>query len=451
VASGRLASRIVVAGTHSGVGKTTVATGLMAALRAAGRRPAPAKVGPDFIDPGYHALACGKPPRNLDAWLCGPDAIPALAGRAAGQGDILVIEGVMGLFDGAGDNTPSSTADIARMLDAPVLLVVDAAAMSGSVAALVHGFRSFDPSVRLSGVILNKVGSEGHATLLREALEPLGVPVLGALPRDERLSWRDRHLGLVPVAEQRTEVEESLSLLAEAVAEHIDLESVTRISSTAPIRSTPPPDVPERRHLVDVAVAAGRAFTFTYTDTVDSLEAGGARVSLFDPLSDGELPRADGIIIGGGFPEVHAAALADNHALLEELRATVADGVPVWAECGGLLLLAESLNGHKMAGALPASASMTNRLTLGYREATTARQSPIGPPGTTFRGHEFHYSTMEPAGDALSLTSRWGTAAQGWATATMLATYVHHHPGGDRRLVEAFLEACALRRALRSS
>ncbi|HVW31186.1 MAG TPA: cobyrinate a,c-diamide synthase, partial [Acidimicrobiia bacterium] len=197
-----LGPRIVVGGTHSGVGKTTVATGLLAALRRAGHRPAGAKVGPDFIDPGYHALACGRPPRNLDAWLCGAAAIPALAGRAGAGADVLVVEGVMGLFDGSADGTPSSTADIARRLDAPVVLVVDAGAMSGSVAALVHGFAGFDPSVRLGGVVLNRVGSPAHEVQLREALEPVGVPVLGALGRDDRLTWRDRHLGLVPVAER---------------------------------------------------------------------------------------------------------------------------------------------------------------------------------------------------------------------------------------------------------
>lgn len=445
----RLGPRVVIAGTHSGVGKTTVATGLMAALRAAGHRPAPAKVGPDFIDPGYHSLACGRPPRNLDAWLCGTETIPGLAARAADGGDVLVIEGVMGLFDGADDNTPSSTADISRMLDAPVVLVVDAAAMSGSVAALVHGFKTFDPSLRFAGVILNKVGSEGHATLLREALAPTGIPVLGALPRDDRLSWRDRHLGLVPVAEQPARVEASLSHLAAAVSEHIDLDSVVAIAASAPHRSASAPPLPHPGPPVEVAVAAGRAFTFTYTDTIDSLEAGGARVSTFDPLSDAKLPDADGVIIGGGFPEVHASALAGNQPFLNDLRTKAQEGVPFWAECGGLLLLAESLDGHKMAGVLPAEASMTERLTLGYREATTTTSTAVGPAGTTFRGHEFHYSRLQPPGEALTLSSRWGTAGEGWATPTMLGTYVHHHPGGDPGLVQAFLGACALRRALR--
>ena len=208
-----LGPRLVVAGTHSGVGKTTVATGLVAALRAAGHRPAAAKVGPDFIDPGYHALASGRPPRNLDAWLCGEAAIRPLAARAGSGADLLVVEGVMGLFDGAADGRASSTADVARLLDAPVVLVVDAGAMAGSVAAVVHGFATLDPGVAVAGVILNRVGSDGHETLLREALAPLRLPVLGALRRYDRLTWRDRHLGLVPVAEHPDEVGRALACL----------------------------------------------------------------------------------------------------------------------------------------------------------------------------------------------------------------------------------------------
>src|SRR5439155_296968 len=225
-----LGPRVVVAGTHSGVGKTTVATGLLAALRRAGHRPAGAKVGPDFIDPGYHAAACGRPPRNLDPWMCGTEVLPALAWRAAKDAGVLVVEGVMGLFDGAADGTASSTADVARRLEAPVVLVVDAGAMAASAAAVVHGFASFDPTLRVAGVVFNQVGSDGHEIMLREALVPLGIPVLGALRRDDRLTWRDRHLGLVPVAERPAEVTAALDRLAAAVAERIDLEAVLALA-----------------------------------------------------------------------------------------------------------------------------------------------------------------------------------------------------------------------------
>jgi cobyrinic acid a,c-diamide synthase len=445
-----LGARLVVAGTHSGVGKTTVATGLLAALRQAGYRPAAAKVGPDFIDPGYHALACGRPPRNLDAWLCGPGAVAPLAARAAAGSDLLIVEGVMGLFDGSVDGLPSSTADIAELLQAPVVLVVDASAMSTSVAAVVHGYATYRPDVRLAGVVLNQVGSEGHEILLREALEPVGLPVLGVLRRDESLQWRDRHLGLVPVTEQSPRVVDSIAGLGERVRSGFDLPAVLTVARAAPAIATsevrlPSPGAPAR-----VAVAAGAAFSFTYTDTLDALQAAGCDILSFDPLRDPALPEgADGVVIGGGFPEVYAERLAANGPLLASVRDAVRRGLPAWAECGGLLLLCHSLDGHPMAGVVPARARMSDRLTLGYRTARTTVPTPLGPAGTVLRGHEFHYSVVDPAGDALVLSSRWGEGTEGWATPSMLATYVHHHPGGDPGPAGAFATACALRHALR--
>jgi cobyrinic acid a,c-diamide synthase len=440
-----LGPRIVVAGTHSGVGKTTVATGLLAALRRRGGSPAGAKVGPDFIDPGYHSLASGRPPRNLDPWLCGAETIGSLAGRAAADADLLVIEGVMGLFDGASDGTPSSTADVARMLGAPVLLVVDAAAMSASVAAVVHGFASFDPDVRVAGVVLNRVGSDGHAVLLREALEPVGIPVVGALRRDDRLTWRDRHLGLVPVAERPESVTARLELLAVAIEEQVDLAAVGRIAASAPPLAVTDVSMPapvDRRPRV--AVAGGRAFTFTYADTIDALTAAGVEVVRFDPLRDERLPDAlSGLLIGGGFPEAFVADLAANAALLDDVRRAVADGLPTWAECGGLLYLCRSLDGTPLVGAIDADGHMSDRLTLGYREVTSTVDSPVGPAGTSFRGHEFHYSAIDPPGTVLRLTSRWGTRLEGHGHRSLLATYTHHHPGGDPALIARFAAAAA--------
>ena len=443
-----LGPRLVVGGTHSGVGKTTVATGLLAALRRAGHTPAGAKVGPDFIDPGYHALASGRPPRNLDAWLCGAEVIPALAGRAATGADILIVEGVMGLFDGSADGTLSSTADVARLLDAPVVLVVDAGAMSGSVAALVHGFVTFDPSARLGGVVLNRVGSPAHEVQLREALAPLGVPVLGALSRDDRLTWRDRHLGLVPVAERPAVVTEALDRLAAAVAEQIDLDAVLRLAASASPMDLGNVPLPNRQGPAGaplrIAVAAGAAFTFTYTDTLDALEAAGAEPVPFDPLRDESLPEGvDGLIAGGGFPEVYAAELAANRPMLDDVRKRIDAGLPTWAECGGLLWLSRRLDGQDMAAVVPAEGTMTGRLTLGYRSATVRTPSPIGPPGTVVRGHEFHYSTVDPGGDALLFQSRFGERPDGFATPTLLATYLHHHPGGDPSAIANFVETCS--------
>ncbi|HEV7888219.1 MAG TPA: cobyrinate a,c-diamide synthase, partial [Acidimicrobiales bacterium] len=288
-----LGPRVVVAAPSSGAGKTTVATGLMAALRGRGLVVANAKVGPDFIDPGYHALATGRQARNLDAWICGPEVIPALAGRAGAGADVLVVEGVMGLFDG-----PASTAETAALLDAPVLLVVDAAAMSGSVAALVHGFSSFDPAVRIGGVVLNRVGSDGHEAMLREALAPVGLPVLGVLRRDDAFAWRDRHLGLVPVVEQRSAVAQSLARLADAVAHGVDLDAVLALARTAPGRPVddPPGARPVARRPVRIGVAGGPAFSFTYPDNLELLEQAGAELVPVDPVADAALPdRLDGL------------------------------------------------------------------------------------------------------------------------------------------------------------
>jgi cobyrinic acid a,c-diamide synthase len=448
-----LGARVVIAGTHSGVGKTTVATGLVAALRRAGHRPGTAKVGPDFIDPGYHALASGRPPRNLDPWLCGAAAVPGLAARAADGTDVLVVEGVMGLFDGASDGTVSSTADVARILDAPVILVVDAGAMSASVAALVHGYATWDPEVRVGGVILNRVGSDTHETMLREALVPTGVPVLGALRRDDAMSWRDRHLGLVPVVERPDVVKAALDRLADAVTAAVDLPAVVALARRPPDLSCPAVSLPSPVGPdLTVAVAGGPAFSFTYTDTLDALRAAGAEIVPFDPLADSALPAGvDGVVIGGGFPEVHVEALGANRPLLDDLARHLRTGLPTWAECGGLLLLSTELDGNAMAGVLPGRGRMTTSLTLGYRHVTTRTPSFLGPVGTTLRGHEFHYSALDPGGTDLDLRSRWGARSEGWATPGLLATYVHHHPGGDPGPVAAFTAACAAHRNHRAT
>lgn len=441
-----LGPRLVVAGVSSGVGKTTVATGLLAALTARGTKAAGAKVGPDFIDPGYHALACGGPPRNLDPWLCGAEAVAPLAARAAAGADVLIIEGVMGLFDGAADGTPSSTADVAVQLDAPVVLVVDSAAMSTSVAATVRGFRDHDPRVQVAGVVLNRVGSPVHEQILREAIEPLAMPVLGCLRRDDALRWRDRHLGLIPVAEQPDLVRASLARLAAAISEGFDLDAFEAVARSAPTLHPGPVQLPPRIGSCRLAVAAGPAFSFSYRDNLEALEAAGAELIPFDPVTSPALPeRIDGLVAGGGFPEVHGEALASNQPLLADVASRIADGLPTWAECGGMLWLANDLGGRSMVGAVPTSACLGDRLVLGYRHAESIAASPIGPVGTALRGHEFHYSTCTPGGDALRLTSRFATSLDGFATPTMLATYLHHHAGGDPALMTNFVRTCVAR------
>jgi cobyrinic acid a,c-diamide synthase len=439
-----LGARIVVAGTHSGVGKTTVATGLMAALRRRGLGAGSAKVGPDFIDPGYHRLATGRAPRNLDPWISGADAIPALAGRAADGVHVLVIEGVMGLFDGAGDGTPSSTADVARALEAPVLLVVDASAMSQSVAALVHGFTTLDPSVDVAGVVLNRVGSPAHEAMLRDALAGLHIPVLGALHRDDRLAWRERHLGLVPVAEHPAEIEAAIDRLAAVITERLDLDGILRLASGASGRPVPEPPLPDPVGAARIAVAAGPAFSFCYPDNLEALAAAGAELVPFDPCVDRAVPDGcSGLLLGGGFPEVFGEQLAGNRPLLDEVRTRAGRDLAVWAECGGLLWLSRSLDGRPMAGVVDTATRMTDRLTLGYRSARTAVATPLGPADTELRGHEFHYSTASPAGAALHVEGYRGAAPQGFGGPRLLASYVHAHLGSAPDLAAAFV-ACAL-------
>jgi cobyrinic acid a,c-diamide synthase len=411
-------ARLVVAGTHSGVGKTTVATGLLGAFAARGRAATGFKVGPDFIDPSYHAVATGRPGRNLDAFLSGPDLVAPLFVHGAAGADLAVVEGVMGLYDGArGGGELASTAQVAKLLRAPVLLVVDCSAMARSVAAVVHGFAGFDPEVWLAGVVLNQVASERHERLLREALDPLGVPVLGVLRRRDDLATPERHLGLVPAAERRAAATRTVAELAGAVAAGCDLDAIAAVAGGAPTLHAhawapdgtrgPSPDGPSPGgpspggSPVRVAVASGPAFTFVYQENLELLQASGAELAAVDPTADTSLPEGTAALyLGGGFPETYAAALSANEPLRAAVRRFAAAGRPVVAECGGLLYLARSLDGLPMCGVLDADGRMTSRLTLGYRQASAASSSPLAEPGRALRGHEFHYSRLEPgAGD----------------------------------------------------
>lgn len=437
-----LGPRLVVSGTSSGVGKTTVATGVMAALARRGLRVAAAKVGPDFIDPGYHRLATGRPSSTLDVHLQGPHLVPSLAAAASQSCDLLVVEGVMGMFDGSAvPGEDGSTAHVAELLEAPVVLVVDASAMSGSVAALMHGFTTFRPGTTVAGVVVNRVGGEGHAVLLREALEPLGIPVLGVVPMDDDLVWRERHLGLVPVAERPEQAKASLARLAAVIERCVDLGAVLDLAAAAPARTVARP--PEA-HLVArarVAVCAGPAFSFTYPENLALLEGAGAELSVFDPLSESKLPEgASALYAGGGFPEIFGERLSANQPLLAEIRDRVAGGMTTWAECGGLLLLSESLDGLPMAGALPGvHARMTERLSIGYREATTRMACFFGPEGTVLRGHEYHCSATSPDGRGLALAGRFGSGEAGFLGGDLFASYLHQHLGAAPELAEAFV------------
>lgn len=475
--------RIVVAAPASGAGKTTVATGLMAALRRSGLKVAAFKVGPDYIDPGFHAVATGGPGRNLDPMLSGEERVAPLFAHGATGADLAVVEGVMGLYDGAlGTDGFASTAHVAGLLDAPVVLVVDASAAGRSVGAVVAGFCAYgaydERHLRISGVILNKVGSDRHEAEVRAGVEPTGIPVLGVLRRDAQLAVPSRHLGLVPADEERAQADAAVAAAAELVRTGVDLEAFVTAAKHAPALHVTPWDAAvEIASVTDretpataggpatragaaprggdaaevrpatlserpvVAVAGGPVFSFRYAETAELLTAAGADVVTFDPVRDESLPEATAALyLGGGFPEVHAEALSANAALRTQVATAVAGGLPVVAECAGLLYLCRDLDGHPMAGAVPASARMTPRLTLGYRTAVAATPGPLYDEGRRVRGHEFHRTTVTyDAGRAPAWHLPDGP--EGVVTPNLLASYLHLHwtatPDVPARLVAA--------------
>ncbi|MET9905659.1 cobyrinate a,c-diamide synthase [Streptomyces sp. NPDC006476] len=440
--------RLVVAAPSSGSGKTTVATGLMAAFAARGLAVSPHKVGPDYIDPGYHALATGRVGRNLDAYLCGPELIGPLFAHGARGCELAVVEGVMGMYDGAaGEGELASTAQVAKLLRAPVVLVVDASSQSRSVAALVHGFASWDPQVRVGGVILNKVASDRHEELLREALESAGVPVLGVLRRAPQVDTPSRHLGLVPVAERQAAAVDAVAAMAAQVERGCDLEALLELAFSAGALTEeawePPFTATEKRAVV--AVAGGAAFTFSYAEHAELLAAAGAEVVVFDPLRDEQLPDGTaGLVIGGGFPEVYAAELSANEPLRKAVAALAESGAPVAAECAGLLYLCRELDGRPMCGVIGADARMSERLTLGYRDAVAVGDSVLAPAGTRMRGHEFHRTVVEPGAGA---APTWGVRGadrrvEGFVQQGVHASYLHTHWASEPGVARRFVERC---------
>jgi cobyrinic acid a,c-diamide synthase len=475
-----LTARIVIAGTSSGAGKTTVTEGLIAALHARGLTVQGFKVGPDYIDPSYHTLASGRPGRNLDTFMSGPELIAPLFLHGAEGAQIAVIEGVMGLFDGLdGASELGSTALVAKLLRAPVVLVVDASAMARSVAALVGGFRDFDPELHVAGVILNKVGSEGHAQMLREAIATLpdAPPVLGALLRDKQVGAPERHLGLVPAGERLAQAARGQAALGELASASLDLDGIVRIARATPALPgrpwspagslSPAPAIPPATataapvnggraaacatNPVRIAIARGPAFSFHYQENLELLAAAGAELIDFDPTVDAELPAADALVLAGGFPETYADELAANVPLRTAVARFVGEGHPILAECGGLLYLGETLDGQPMCGVLPLQAQMTGRLTLGYREAAVATATPWCEAGASVRGHEFHYSqcTFSDAGRRAAAWSFTGSRraagaksrVDGIVRGSVQAGYLHLHwaatPGFASRFVAA--------------
>ncbi|MPZ65249.1 MAG: cobyrinate a,c-diamide synthase [Pseudonocardiaceae bacterium] len=440
---------MVIGAPASGSGKTTVATGLMAALRHRGTTVAGAKVGPDYIDPGYHALATGRPGRNLDPVLLGEHRIAPLAAHGSAGADVCVVEGVMGLFDGrAGTAGFGSTAHVAALLGAPVLLVVDARGQGRSLAALLHGFRSFDPAVRITGVVLNRVGSDRHEQVCRQACEEVGLDVLGALRRDDALAVPSRHLGLVTAAEHAA-ARQVVDTWGDAVAAQLDLDAVLRAAAGA---TSAAPWQPEREVRPVggepvVALAGGPAFSFGYAEHAELLAAAGATVVTVDPLHDESLPDGTaGLVLPGGFPEEHVGELSANIALRRQVATLAASGAPIHAECGGLLYLTRALDGLPLCGVLDAEATMTGRLTLGYRDAVAVSGSSLHPAGNRVTGHEFHRTTVTPrAGGRAHGEPAWGwanAAPEGFVQRRVHASFLHTHPAGSPAAVQRFVAGC---------
>ena len=412
----RPAPAVVIGAPASGSGKTTVTTGLIGALRATGDRVAPFKVGPDFIDPGYHALAAGRPGRNLDPVLVGADLIGPLYRHGSRDADIAVVEGVMGLFDGRIEEpiripATGSTGQVAALLGAPVVMVIDGRGQSQSIAAVLHGFATIERSVRVAGVILNRVGSHRHEQVLGQACEAVGVPVLGAIPRSADLAVPSRHLGLVTAVEHGERARAAVAAMTALVARHVDL-----------------------------------AFTFGYTEHEELLQAAGARVVGFDPLHDTLPPDCAALVLPGGFPEQYSDELAGNTELREQIR-TLAGHRPVHAECAGLTYLMSDLDGRPMCGVLAGSAHFTERLTLGYRDAVAAGDSALFTTGQRVTGHEFHRTTVEfrdPVEPAWLMRGTGGeTIRDGAVRAGLHASYLHTHPAAYPEAVRRFVDHAA--------
>ncbi len=460
---------VIIAAPQSGSGKTTVTLGIMACLKKRGFQVVPFKVGPDFIDPGWHRLATGRPAANLDGWMCPEGFVRETFSYHCRGADIAVVEGVMGLFDGIdGQCDAGSTAQIARLLGSPVILVVDAKSQARSAAALVHGFARFDPTVRVAGVIFNNVGSDNHARILREAMESSveGVSVLGCIPRDNRLGIPSRHLGLVTAGEGPSSAD-FLEQLAEVIGRHVDMDGI--ISLGGQVSTSHKTDL-KRADLtpvsVRIAVARDEAFCFVYEDNLRLLREAGAETVEFSPMKDTRLPDGtSGIYLPGGYPELFAETLAANRSIMVEIREAIDGGMPVYAECGGFIYLTRGMippdypagntqpvppreRHNDFVGIFPVSARMLpRRKALGYRQIELLSDSPVARKGALARGHEFHYSEMEEMPQSIERSYRvqrndadMGT--EGYRYKNCLASYIHLHFGSCPQLARTFVDNC---------
>jgi cobyrinic acid a,c-diamide synthase len=448
--------RLVVAGTASGVGKTTVVVALARALRARGLRVALFKCGPDYLDPTYHARAVDAPSQNLDGWMMGRDAVQATFADASRGADVAIVEGVMGLFDGASPTgEEGSTAEVAKWLDAPVALVVDAGGMARSIAALAQGFVSYDPALRVAAVIANQVGSRGHLDLLRAAQRT--PPVVGGFPRDPGHAFPERHLGL-RTAEEATVPAALLDHWGAQAESWLGVDTLLAIArGAAPMPRATLAERPATPRTCRIGLARDAAFHFYYADNLRRLEELGAELVPFSPVDDAALPQVDGLYLGGGYPELFADRLAANASMREAVRAFAEAEGPVYAECGGLMYLTRGIvmaDGSRwpMVGLVPAEAQMRDRLqALGYVEVETQARSILGPAGTRFRGHQFRYSELSPPPDpssiehVYSLRKRRGneTTREGYGAKNVVASYVHAHWASNPSVPAELVRACA--------
>jgi cobyrinic acid a,c-diamide synthase len=445
---------LVVAGVASGVGKTTVTLGLLEAFRRRGLVVQGFKVGPDFIDPGFHEIVTGRGSYNLDGWMCGHDYVLATVARRAADADLAIVEGVMGCFDGLdATSDEGSTAQIAKWLDAPVVLVIDAQAQAGSAAAVALGFEQFDPDMKLAAVIINRVGGVTHARSVRDAISArCAARVMGALVYDEQIALAERHLGLVTAGEGSLTAAKR-SRLADAIERSVDLEGLLELAAPVPVSTKSSDPGRTLTSTVRIGVAHDAAFCFYYRDNLELLMAAGAELVYWSPLTERTLPPVDGLYLGGGYPELHGAALGANKVMREAVRAFASAGRPVYAECGGLMYLADALEDpegvrHPMVGLLPATVRMRpRRLSLSYTEVTLQTASPLGPPGAIARGHEFHFSTLDPVPASVAHTYRLrrhggADCEEGYRIGNTLLSYVHLHFGSNPELATNFVRAC---------
>jgi cobyrinic acid a,c-diamide synthase len=453
--------KLLIAGTRSGVGKTTIALGLMAALKKRGLKVQPFKVGPDYIDPGFHTLICSQNSYNLDSYFLGAAGVKKIFSKVSAQSDISIIEGVMGLFDGKGKDSVSSSAEIAKTVKAPVVLIIDARKIAQSAAAEVYGYKNYDPDLKLKAVIINNVSSQHHYQLLKDALKAKmpDLKVLGYLPKNQDLKLPERHLGLVPVAESK-ELKQYLEKLNPIIEKYLDLEGLLEIAAVENIPAVKSEaqlkdltdlfqaDFQEkiRQNKLKIAIAFDQAFNFYYQANLDLLKELGVEVIEVSPLNDAQLPEVDAFYLGGGFPESFLAELEANKSFQASLKAKAKAGLPIYAECGGLMYLCNSIENlagtkYKQAALIPAEIKMTSKLQeMGYREITAVSDNLLLKEGDQARGHVFHYSQITNIAAELERKYKYRDQLEGYSSFdNILASYVHLHFWSNPKLVENFL------------